>query len=317
MNFIIKREFFTNIVFEKDIESIPWEGCLLSLMADPSTMRDYEIRITGTGDYKPLLSVDKTKQLLETLDIIAFHRQSYIELGDNYAIYKEGLGKTRGFEYYPFEELNPSGNLVNDGSIPEIIDLSGKLVKEEIKNALCWYRRSLSVKYAYESLFFHILAVEALAGDIKIYPRCSENEEMKECIKHHSVNKIPVTNKDKLKNILGEEKYRLIYKKQIRNNLFHGKYVDENECHSLLDGFSLKISEHIKKELGLSVALQKQPRSKYAWKRPGRAICLYDTLFPTESIPKDTPTIVELINAYTNGFIPLAPKNIRLKSDEK
>ncbi|MFH0853678.1 MAG: hypothetical protein V1853_04720 [bacterium] len=316
MKFLIKRELITNIILNPDIHDIEWEKCKLSIVLDPSSIKNYEVQIKGDGNPDEFIDLNKTELLMQLLDKLAFYTQSHVVLGDNFAIFQACKGEVRKFTYYICHEKEMAGFRISTPQVKTYKTILGEKYDENIKIALRWLRRAIICKFTYEAFFYEILATESLTGEIKAYPKCSAGCPLEKCLQGHDVREIPKTNHKELKIIIGTDLYSKIYSSGLRNDLFHGKYVTETEFGPILHDLHKKILEYINNKVDNKIEIPEHAHCKYGWGRAHTKL-LYDTRFPDELLPTDTPTILELKQAFENSFNIPGPKNIRMARFEE
>lgn len=299
--FQIRRQFFTNIQLVHEINSLKWEGLDISVKADPVYFIDAELILSGAGDWKDYLYGDKIEKKLRLMDLISYYYQSHVEIGHNIAVYEEGQGEERIFSYFVHEPREGTGMATNPSNIKGLGDTLGHDIDDSMKDALRWLRRSLISSYGYEGLFFVLLAIESLTESVEGFGVCKKGCKLDKCAGDHEVLKHRKTNHNQIKEIIGEELHKKVYRGNIRNDLFHGARVDEQVCIDCLQQLYKKLVEYLGRQGLPPLRILKNPRKKVGYAQ-GRLKMRFITKFPTQGIPSDVPSIFTLIRGWENKF---------------
>ncbi len=313
MNFLIKRELITNIALVADIEGVSWGKYKVAIRWDPTD--SLELHISGSGSWQDIaFNTEKEEELLQIIDRLSVHRQSHVSLGRNMAVFQNGTGPTRRFTSWIHKQRLHQGLWVQQSQQDALNKWLETKPEDQISTALRWIRRSINSINTYESFIFLILAAEALTTDIFSYPKCRHGELINHCNNGHPVDQSPRTNHDELEAIMGKDLHRKLYRENVRNQLFHGRYIKESSLPELLRKLYPRLIKRISDAAGMPLRELEDPMKQYGYEE-GMVKMLFNTGFQSEDIPHDAPSIAELKQWWdrNEGVIkePLPPKNIR------
>ncbi|OGY23548.1 MAG: hypothetical protein A2Y57_01675 [Candidatus Woykebacteria bacterium RBG_13_40_7b] len=180
------------------------------------------------------------KVLVELLGTLSFIYKTYCYLEGSFLVYKKDADRF----YFFYQEVHPtSGLFLRKAKFDEILKThESKIKHQKLKHAIKLIRYSYGVKTTYELFFYNILAAEALAGSLL--------NKSRRGIYY-------ITNKKKLKGILvrknlTEHDFDYLYKLNgLRNNVFHGKEVDEIQLGELSQKLPEAVEDYMHETYGI------------------------------------------------------------------
>lgn len=299
-HFLFTRELKTNVGFIKDLEEMAWGEYIISFVL--GITGEPELHISGVGDGVKFAQEDEpTNELLGYLDRISLATQSQIELGHNAAVFQSGRGTERYVTFWHHKESAHVGNSIDEDNIANIQTFLAQQTNEKSSVALRWLRRAINTRHQYEKFFFLVLAVESLAEDLESWPKCEGGCIIEECKAGHKVTSFRKTNAAEIKKILGGNLYDKIYGSRMRADLFHGRFIDEEDCGAFYHDLYGRVIRHVIDKEGLVLkGLVGQPHD--AVQHSECKIKLkYKTNYSKEDIPRDHPPIKDL-RRWMDGF---------------
>lgn len=157
------------------------------------------------------------------LDYISVLSQCVVDEVGSYSVYR------RGDDFVVFQYFEPRDDTGLDINLETKNDIE-KLEKENpnLKLAFSYLREAIQARTPIPRLAMYIGATESLAGNENVVPKCSKCNKTLIC--KHCGGKRPKyskTNDSKLREILGDELFDKLYKKdRVRHRLLHGYLIE-------------------------------------------------------------------------------------------
>lgn len=159
-------------------------------------------------------------ELIPIIDALAVISQcSFSMLATSFLVFRLTNPEEYAFIYFVKGRETTGMSLLNS----DFADLD-KLIKIENKAALFYFRQSINAETAETRLGMLIIAAEALAGATQSSKECPYCKA--------KLSSYPITDRDKLKEIFGEELYKKLYEKgggALRHKMFHGQKLTDDD----------------------------------------------------------------------------------------